>query len=86
MSQQQPPGWYPDGSGATRYWDGTQWTQQTQAGMPVPAPGQQVAASSVQDEKTMAMLGSSKARPTERPRRPRSSRLDGPAGPGPGEP
>ncbi len=56
MSQQQPPGWYPDGSGATRYWDGTQWTQQTQAGMPVPAPGQQVAASSVQDEKTMAML------------------------------
>ena len=22
-----PPGWYPDGSGGQRYWDGTQWTQ-----------------------------------------------------------
>ncbi|MFD9736810.1 superinfection immunity protein [Umezawaea sp. NPDC059074] len=21
-----PPGWYPDGTGGTRYWDGTQWT------------------------------------------------------------
>ncbi|MCS7484057.1 superinfection immunity protein [Umezawaea endophytica] len=21
-----PPGWYPDGTGGTRYWDGTRWT------------------------------------------------------------
>lgn len=30
MSQQTPPGWYPDGQGVTRYWDGTQWTEHTQ--------------------------------------------------------
>lgn len=56
MSNAQPPGWYPDSSGTTRYWDGTQWTDNTQPGAPVPAPQQQVASSSVQDEKTMAML------------------------------
>ena len=22
-----PPGWYDDGSGRQRYWDGTQWTE-----------------------------------------------------------
>lgn len=25
-----PPGWYPDGSGNTRYWDGHQWTDHVQ--------------------------------------------------------
>jgi hypothetical protein len=28
MSQGNPAGWYPDGQGATRYWDGTKWTDQ----------------------------------------------------------
>ena len=41
MSQHTPAGWYPDGQGTTRYWDGTAWTEQTQdprRGMsPVPA-------------------------------------------------
>lgn len=32
MSQQTPAGWYPDGQGTTRYWDGTAWTEQTQGG------------------------------------------------------
>lgn len=31
-------GWYDDGSGAMRWWDGTQWTEQTQP-PPPPAPG-----------------------------------------------
>ena len=30
-----PPGWYPDGQGGQRWWDGTQWTEHTQ-----PGPGQ----------------------------------------------
>jgi uncharacterized Tic20 family protein len=59
--QAQPPGWYPDASGQQRWWDGTQWTDQTQpaAQVPVAMPyaGQPVVATStVQDEKTMAML------------------------------
>jgi uncharacterized Tic20 family protein len=59
--QAQPPGWYPDATGQQRWWDGTQWTDQTQPANQVPATmpytGQPVAAASgVQDEKTMAML------------------------------
>ncbi|HWJ66122.1 MAG TPA: DUF2510 domain-containing protein [Nocardioides sp.] len=27
-----PPGWYPDGQGGQRWWDGTQWTEHTQPG------------------------------------------------------
>lgn len=36
------PGWYPDpqNPAVMRYWDGTQWTQHTQAGQPVPFQGQ----------------------------------------------
>lgn len=32
-----PAGWYPDGQGATRYWDGLRWT-----GHVAPAPAAQV--------------------------------------------
>lgn len=53
MSQPTPPGWYPDGSGVLRYWDGTQWTQHVQAGSALPVPG---GARSVQDEKGLATL------------------------------
>lgn len=33
-----PPGWYPDGQGGQRWWDGTQWTEHTQPGAPADAP------------------------------------------------
>lgn len=43
-----PPGWYPDGQGGQRWWDGTQWTEHTQPGTPAapqapagPGPGDQ---------------------------------------------
>jgi hypothetical protein len=37
---QQAPGWYPDpwGQAQSRWWDGTQWTEQTQAGGAPAAP------------------------------------------------
>lgn len=36
------PGWYPDpqNPAVMRYWDGTKWTQHTQAAQPVPFQGQ----------------------------------------------
>ena len=36
--QNTPPGWYNDGSGAQRYWDGTTWTQHTQPSVPSTQP------------------------------------------------
>ncbi len=36
--QSTPAGWYPDGQGGQRWWDGTQWTEHTQ-----PASGQPAA-------------------------------------------
>lgn len=36
----QPAGWYPDGIGATRYWDGNAWTEHVQQPAQ-PAPAQQ---------------------------------------------
>ncbi|MBA8988955.1 hypothetical protein FHW23_000187 [Curtobacterium pusillum] len=36
-----PAGWYPDSQGTTRWWDGQQWTEQTQAAPdPAAAPAQ----------------------------------------------
>jgi hypothetical protein len=34
----QPAGWYPDGHGATRYWDGSGWTEQVAPQQPSAAP------------------------------------------------
>lgn len=35
-AQQQPaPGWYPDGTGTVRWWDGSAWTAHTQGSAPV---------------------------------------------------
>lgn len=33
-----PPGWYPDGQGGQRWWDGTRWTEHTQPAAPQQAP------------------------------------------------
>lgn len=37
MAQQTPPGWYDDGSGTQRYWNGTGWTEHTHH-QPAPPP------------------------------------------------
>jgi len=47
-----PPGWYPDGTGRTRWWDGQQWGQ---AAPLVPTAPAQPPASGT-DPRTMAML------------------------------
>jgi uncharacterized Tic20 family protein len=52
-----PAGWYPDGQGGTRWWDGTQWGAAASAPVPATVPTTVPAtASSVQDEKTLAVL------------------------------
>ena len=33
-----PPGWYPDATGAVRWWDGVRWTEHQQAPPPPPPP------------------------------------------------
>lgn len=40
MSGQQPPGWYPDGRGAMRWWDGYRWTEHVQQAAVATAPVQ----------------------------------------------
>ncbi|MCL2542516.1 MAG: DUF2510 domain-containing protein [Nocardioidaceae bacterium] len=41
-----PAGWYPDGQGGQRWWDGSQWTEHTQPGGGQPAAPEQPAAPS----------------------------------------
>jgi uncharacterized Tic20 family protein len=51
-----PPGWYPDGSGQTRWWDGQQWGQ-VAAPVPTAPPGAPApSAFGGTDARTMAML------------------------------
>jgi hypothetical protein len=38
MSEKPPAGWYPDSSGANRWWDGEKWTDHTQPPPPQDAP------------------------------------------------
>lgn len=55
-----PAGWYPDGAGGQRYWDGASWTEHTAAPTPVPVSGYQPysgpPAASGSDDTTMAVL------------------------------
>lgn len=50
-----PPGWYPDGSGQQRWWDGQQWGQVAGQTSPM-ATGYSAPPSSGTDPRTMAML------------------------------
>lgn len=50
-----PPGWYDDGHGQQRWWDGSQWTHHTQAHHPQPSPG----APAPQSDNLFGKLGSS---------------------------
>ncbi|MFZ4517391.1 MAG: DUF4870 domain-containing protein [Microthrixaceae bacterium] len=59
MTEQQstPPGWYQDPTGATRWWDGTQWGQAAPpAQVPAVAYPQGAGASSWEDQKGLAVL------------------------------
>ena len=38
MNEQAPAGWYPDGQGNERYWDGAAWTDQIRALAPTDVP------------------------------------------------
>ncbi len=45
MTQSTPPGWYPDGEGGQRWWDGNQWTEHIlppeTSDRPAPTPAEQ---------------------------------------------
>src|SRR6478735_6899106 len=48
---QPPAGWYPDGTGQVRYWDGAAWTEHVQPAQPeVPAPAPAAPAAPVAEE------------------------------------
>ena len=71
-----PDGWYPDpaGSGGTRRWDGTAWTDEVR-----PAAGARESASD-------AAVASASSGPDETPSNERATRADEPAAPAPVEP
>lgn len=55
MAEHTPGGWYPDGTGSERYWDGAAWTDQTRPSMPqAPAP---VAAQPTEKRGAFSKLG-----------------------------
>jgi len=50
------PGWYDDGSGQQRYWDGTQWTEHVAGTTPVaPAPGMMPAGAGAPKKRRVGM-------------------------------
>jgi uncharacterized Tic20 family protein len=51
-----PAGWYPDGSGQQRYWDGAAWTEHFAAPATTGGYGQALVGVPTQDEITMATL------------------------------
>ena len=62
-----PPGWYDDGHGAMRWWDGAQWTEHVAQPDPEPsadAPTEaEIVAASVREDETDAAAGASPAQP-----------------------
>ena len=50
-----PPGWYPDGQGAQRWWDGRQWTEHVAAAL-VPVAPDATGTGAGTDPRTLAML------------------------------
>lgn len=56
MTEQAPAGWYPDGSGNERYWDGAGWTDQLRPPAPL-APPAPTPTLSTEKTSTFAKLG-----------------------------
>lgn len=57
---QTPPGWYDDGQGLLRWWDGTQWTEHTHDLPVTPTPPEQIGGAEPPEEDASAS-------PTEEP-------------------
>ncbi|MFN8051834.1 MAG: DUF4870 domain-containing protein [Acidimicrobiales bacterium] len=51
-----PAGWYPDGSGQQRYWDGAAWTEHVAAGAGTVQASQSMVGAPTADDRTMATL------------------------------
>ena len=59
MTEKPPAGWYPDNNGASRWWDGDQWSEHTQP----PAPTQNAQAETAPDADHTAEAAASGASP-----------------------
>jgi hypothetical protein len=56
-----PPGWYDDGRGALRWWDGAQWTEHVQTPDPEPAVDEQPASAGAEQPTTPGEAGADAA-------------------------
>jgi hypothetical protein len=77
MTQSTPPGWYPDGQGGQRWWDGNQWTEHT-----VPPEGSDRPAAT----EPPAQAGPSDVTQVRPPAAPEQPGGDRPAAPDAGQP
>jgi hypothetical protein len=80
-----PPGWYPDGQGGQRWWDGNQWTEHTQP--PQGGPAAPAAPSSAGDLPTQVApnRASGYPQPGQQPQQPQQGVYGAPAGGGYGQ-
>lgn len=65
-----PPGWYPDGQGGQRWWDGTQWTEHTQPAAGGDQGGQGAAPQTPGDQATVVAPNRAADQPPQQPQQP----------------
>ena len=83
MNQSTPPGWYPDGQGGQRWWDGNQWTEHT---LPPPEPQASDRPAPAEPPAQPGPSDVTQVRPPAAPAAPEQPGGDRPAAPEAGQP